>query len=142
VHPSHRTLRGLSMSLPQTLTRPMCRLWVSKSRHHRKSSPCWIQMSNAYHRTEIDTSTNIGRQYQDAEFLKPFSVSELAASQSVCLAWMLCTSDACNIYAAGLTAMSLHPASIGERGHNLIEKVQDTTISPDYSACMIRLKPP
>jgi hypothetical protein len=92
VYPSRRALCSLSLPLPQTLTRPMCRLWLSKSRHHRKGSLCWIQVPDAYHRTEIDTSTNAGWQYQDAEPLKPFPIPKLTASQASY------TSDACNIH--------------------------------------------
>jgi hypothetical protein len=87
VYSSRGTLRSLPLSLSQTLTRPLRRLWFSKPRNHRKSSLCWIQVPDTYHRTEIDTSTNIGWQYQDAEPLEPFSISELAASQAR-VVWM------------------------------------------------------
>lgn len=79
VYPSRGALRSLSMPLPQTLTGPMCSLWFSQSRHHRKSSICWLQMPDTFHRTSTTCIKHPDSQHQDAEPLKPFPVSKLAA---------------------------------------------------------------
>lgn len=104
VYTGRGTLRSLSLPLPQTLTRPLRRLWLPKSRHHRKSSICWIQVPDTYHGTQIDTSTNTGWQYQDAEPLEPFSISELAASQAR-VVYLPYIWEACDIYSAGILAL-------------------------------------